>query len=66
MRIAYMDHYIRHRPDEIVNKIARLGAYKPTKKSKPPGIKTTWLGFQAFTFVAEMYHSVCQQKLKAN
>lgn len=47
---------------EIVNKIARLGGYKPTKKSKPPGIKTMWLGFQAFTFVAEMYHSVLSSK----
>ena len=47
---------------EIINKIARLGGYKPTKKSKPPGVKTMWLGFQAFSVAAEMYHNILSTK----
>ena len=47
---------------EVINKIARLGGYKPNKKSKPPGIKTMWLGFQAFSIAAEMYHSILSTK----
>lgn len=47
---------------EVIHKIARLGGYKPTKKSKPPGVKTMWLGFQAFSVAAEMYHSILSIK----
>lgn len=47
---------------EIIHKIARLGGYKPTKKGKPPGIKTMWTGFQAFSVAAEMYHSILSTK----
>ena len=51
---------------EIILKIARLGGYKATKNALPPGIKTMWLGWKSFNVAAEMYKSVCQQKLKAN
>jgi hypothetical protein len=47
---------------DIIIKIARLGGYKITKNSKPPGIKTMWLGFQGFTIAAEMYHSLLSTK----
>lgn len=47
---------------EVINKIALFGGYKPNKKSKPPGIKTMWLGFQAFSIAAEMYHSILSSK----
>ena len=47
---------------EVINKIARLGGYKPNKKNKLPGIKTMWLGFQAFSVAAEMYYSILSTK----
>lgn len=47
---------------EVIHKIARLGGYKSTKKSKPPGIKIMWLGFQAFSVAAEMYRSILSIK----
>ncbi len=47
---------------EVIIKIARLGGYKPNKNSKPPGVKTMWLGFHAFSVAAEMYHSILASK----
>lgn len=47
---------------EVVIKIARLGGYKQKKDTKPPGIKTMWLGFQKFTIAAEMYHNILSTK----
>ncbi len=47
---------------EVIYKIAQLGGYKPNKKGKPPGIKTMWLGFHAFSIAAEMYHSILSTK----
>lgn len=47
---------------EVIKKIARLGGYKPNKKSRSPDIKTMWLGFQAFSIAAEMYHGILSTK----
>lgn len=50
---------------EIILQIARLGGFKPTKdKTKLPGIKVMWLGFQKFEAAATMFKQ-CQAKLKA-
>ncbi len=43
---------------EVMLKIARLGGYKPTKKSSQPGIKTIWIGYQQFTVAAQMYRNM--------
>lgn len=47
---------------EVIYKIAQLGGYKSSKNGKPPGIKIMWLGFQAFSITAEMYHSILSTK----
>lgn len=47
---------------DVITRIARLGGYKPSKNGKPPGIKTMWIGFQAFNIAAEMYHSILSIK----
>lgn len=43
---------------EVILRIARLGGYKPTKNSQPPGIKTLWIGYQQFTIAAQMYRNM--------
>jgi hypothetical protein len=43
---------------EVILRIARLGGYKPTKNSQPPGIKTIWIGYQQFTIAAQMYRNM--------
>ena len=46
---------------EVILRIARLGGYKPTKKSSPPGIKTIWIGYQQFTVAAQMYRNMSRK-----
>jgi transposase Tn5 family protein len=46
---------------EVIFRIARLGGYKPRKKSQPPGIKTMWIGFQQFTIAARMYQNMSRK-----
>jgi hypothetical protein len=41
--------------------IARLGGYKPSRKSQPPGIKTFWTGLQVFTPIAQMYRNMSRK-----
>jgi hypothetical protein len=43
---------------EVMLRIARLGGYKPKKKSSSPGIKTIWIGYQQFTVAAQMYRNM--------
>ena len=45
----------------IMQYIARLGGYKPSKKAQPPGIKTFWIGFQVFTPIAQMYRNMSRK-----
>lgn len=40
---------------EVVLLIARLGGYKPSKHSLPPGTKTMWIAFQHFYHIAQMF-----------
>jgi hypothetical protein len=46
---------------EVMLKIARLGGYKDTKWSNPPGIKTIWAGYQQFTVAAQMYRNMSRK-----
>lgn len=46
---------------EVMLKIARLGGYKDTKWSTPPGIKTIWAGYQQFTVAAQMYRNMSRK-----
>lgn len=54
-------------PDEcptvsvVMLKIARLGGYKDTKWSNPPGIKSIWTGYQQFTIAAQMYRNMSRK-----
>ena len=48
---------------EIVLKIARLGGYKSSKHSGPPGIKSMWIGYQQFTIAAQMYRNMSLAKI---
>lgn len=43
---------------EIMLKIARMGGYKATKWTNPPGIKTIWIGYQQLTVAAQMYRNM--------
>lgn len=43
---------------DIMLKIAKLGGYKGTKWSSPPGIKTIWIGYQGFTIAAQVYRNM--------
>ena len=45
----------------IMQYIARLGGYKPSKKAQPPGIKTFWTGFQVFTPIVQMYRNMSRK-----
>jgi hypothetical protein len=47
---------------EVVERIARMGGYKPNKKSLPPGAKTLWLGWQCFYAAAKMYQNLMSIK----
>ena len=47
---------------EIIIKIARMGGYKVNKHAEQPGIKTMWLGFQAFGIAAEMLKNFMSTK----
>ena len=47
---------------EVIIKIAQLGGYMPRKNAAPPGIKSMWLGLQAFATTAEMYKGFMETK----
>ncbi len=47
---------------EIIQRIARLGGYKRSKRSKPPGIKTLWIGFQLFTAISVVYKNILSRE----
>ena len=40
---------------DVILLIARLGGYKHTKKSAPPGIKTMWEALKIFYPITEIY-----------
>ena len=48
---------------EVVLKIARLGGYKHSKHSNPPGIKTMWIGYQQFSIAAQTYRNMLAKTL---
>jgi len=43
---------------QAVLMIARLGGYKHSKHSSPPGIKSMWIGYQQLSVAAQVYRNI--------
>ena len=48
---------------EAVKRIARLGGHLGRKNDGPPGVKTTWLGYQRIQDAAAIYEQLTNQNL---